>query len=203
MHSPSLSALTKRPLSILVLVGAFSLSTAPSLAQIRPNEALEGANIAPVAKTGQTVSYAPGDDGDVEAGVSGASPRFTDGGDGTVSDTLTSLIWTKDAGHYEHHWADALNYCRNYPSGVPAGWRLPNFRELMSLLDFGQKFPMLPLNHPFINLVSDHTGIYWSSTTNIVYDSLSKANAINFGTGDVRLLSKLGGAGYLLCVRNK
>ena len=41
---------------------------------------------APVEKSGQTTSYATGDDGDLEKGVAWPSPRFTDNGDGTVTD---------------------------------------------------------------------------------------------------------------------
>ncbi len=46
------------------------------------------AQAAPVAQTGQTTSYATGDDGDLEKGVASPSPRFTDNGDGTVTDFL-------------------------------------------------------------------------------------------------------------------
>ena len=54
---------------------------------------------APVSKTGQTVSYATGDDGDLERGVEKPplKDRFTDNGDGTVTDNLTGLIWLKNA----------------------------------------------------------------------------------------------------------
>ena len=46
-------------------------------------------------KTGQKTSYATGDDGALRKGVSWASPRFTDNGDGTVTDNLTGLVWLK------------------------------------------------------------------------------------------------------------
>ncbi len=49
----------------------------------------------PVAKTGQTISYAASDDGDIKPGVPWPNPRFTDNGDGTVTDNLTKLIWLK------------------------------------------------------------------------------------------------------------
>ena len=52
---------------------------------------------APVPKTGQTTSYATGDDGGLEEGVAWPDPRFTDKEDGTVTDNLTGLIWLKDA----------------------------------------------------------------------------------------------------------
>ena len=52
---------------------------------------------APVQRTGATQSYSPGDDGDINAGVQWPVPRFTDKGDGTVTDNLTGLIWLKNS----------------------------------------------------------------------------------------------------------
>ncbi len=52
-----------------------------------------------LAATGQRVSYAAGDDASASKGTSwSAATRFTDNQDGTVTDTLTGLIWLKDAG---------------------------------------------------------------------------------------------------------
>jgi hypothetical protein len=54
-------------------------------------------------KTGQTASYAAGDDGAYQKGVQWPSPRFTnpDGStpisDNVVLDRLTGLVWTQDA----------------------------------------------------------------------------------------------------------
>jgi hypothetical protein len=42
--------------------------------------------------TGQTTSYAPGDDGDVQAG---APLSYTDNGDGTITDNNTGRMWEK------------------------------------------------------------------------------------------------------------
>ncbi len=54
---------------------------------------------APVAKTGQTDidTTVPGEDGVLAKGVAWPSPRFTDNGDGTVTDNLTDLIWLRNA----------------------------------------------------------------------------------------------------------
>jgi hypothetical protein len=41
-------------------------------------------------------------------------------------------------------------------------WRLPNVRELFSLIDFSQYGPTLPSGHPFTGVQSSS---YWSSTT--------------------------------------
>jgi hypothetical protein len=137
-------------------------------------------NYAPVEKTGQTTSYAAGDDGDLQKGVTWPSPRFTDNGDGTVTDNLTGLIWLKNANSFGGKtWADALNACNtladdgtNLTDGSVAGdWRLPNVKELQSLIHFGFCYPALPdtagtgqwsEGNPFTNVPSL---FYWSSTT--------------------------------------
>ncbi|NIO68243.1 MAG: DUF1566 domain-containing protein, partial [Anaerolineae bacterium] len=41
-------------------------------------------------------------------------------------------------------------------------WRLPNVRELQSLIDYGRQTPALPSGHPFTGVQSS---LYWSSTT--------------------------------------
>ena len=125
---------------------------------------------APVPKTGQTASYATGDDGDLQMGVASPSPRFTDNGNGAVTDNLTGLIWTKDADcDGKKTWNNALSYCNALANGtcglsdgsVAGDWRLPNVRELYSLIDYGTTYPALPTGHPFTN-VGDWT---WVATT--------------------------------------
>lgn len=132
------------------------------------------------AKTGQTVSYATGDDGDLEKGAAVAGERFTDNGDGTVTDNLTRLIWLKktDIIPDGHSWEDALNDISELNTsgsmaGVDSGdtsnngghqtdWRLPNLKELQSLTDLGQINPAMPVNQPFEGV----NGLkFWSGTT--------------------------------------
>jgi len=48
-------------------------------------------NFAPVPQTGQTMTFAAGDDGVVQAGVVPPDPRFTANLDGTITDNLTGL----------------------------------------------------------------------------------------------------------------
>ena len=70
-------------------------------------------------RTGQSVSYYPGDDGDIQAGVPWPSPRFTDHANGTVTDNLTGLMWTKNGNlvGYPMIWEDALDYVEEMNSG--------------------------------------------------------------------------------------
>src|SRR4030066_1260987 len=49
-----------------------------------------------------------GQDGDIQAGVPWPNPRFIDHGDGTVTDNLSGLMWTKDANLSSKTWQQAL-----------------------------------------------------------------------------------------------
>jgi len=144
--------------SLVVLTGLFLLSASMVWAQA-----------APVAKTGQTTSYATGDDGDLQKGVASPTPRFFDRLDGTVTDNLTGLMWAKDANLAgAMTWAEALAYANNLSfgnagcGGPYTDWRLPNANELASLVDKSNYNPALPTGHPFSNVQSSY---YWSSTT--------------------------------------
>ena len=125
-----------------------------------------------VPKTGQTTSYATGDDGDLGVGVDWiTSTRFITGTTGVVTDTLTGLIWLKNANCFETStWTQAFTDTATLNSGecglndgsAEGGWRLPNVRELQSLVDYGEYIPALPDGHPFTGVQSN---VYWSSTT--------------------------------------
>jgi hypothetical protein len=126
---------------------------------------------APVPKTGQTQSYETADDGDLPAGVKWPEPRFTDNGDGTVTDNLTNLVWLKNANCFgSKTWIDALDASNNLAHGQcglsdgspPGTWRLANARELLSLIDYDNYSPALAPGYPFTHV---HSGNYWSSTT--------------------------------------
>ena len=152
---------------------------------------------ATVPKTGQTGCWdadghqidcaGTGQDGEYQTGVA-ADPRFTDNGDGTVKDNLTGLIWLKNANCFgEQNWMSALSDANTLASGtcgltdgsVAGDWRLPNVKELQSLLDFGGPDPSLPPGHPFSGV--GYTN-YWSSTT-YTFDP-SGARVVGLGGGD-------------------
>jgi len=101
------------------------------------------------------------------------NPRFAiydpgtpaDETDDIVLDKETGLVWARDAdlAGVTRTWEDAISNCHVYIwLGNRRGWRLPTVEELSSLVDPIQKFPALPVGHPFVNVQSS---IYWSSTT--------------------------------------
>ncbi len=132
--------------------------------------------------TGQTTSYATGDDGELQKGLAWPVPRFTDNGDGTVTDNLTGLMWVKDGNLMTTRdptfdnddptnngsvtWQHALDYVALLNSGNYAShtdWRLPNRKELRSLVNYGQTNQATWLNGQGFSGVQ--AGYYWSSTT--------------------------------------
>lgn len=141
-------------------------------------------------KTGQTESFHPGDDGDLEMGVSWPSPRFTDNGNGTVTDELTGLMWLQDANAFDYmSWGNALSSVEDFNNGSEnigfSDWRLPNRKELYSLLDLSQENPALPVGHPIVNVQNNP---YWTSTTCAA--DVSKAFRIFMDQGKVTVLQK-------------
>lgn len=147
-----------------------------------------GDKMAVLPRTGQSVSYASGDDSAAAKGVAWPGTRFTDNLNGTVTDHLTGLMWLKNAGCFApSNWSAALTAANQLASGAcgltdgstPGQWRMPNANELESLVDVSQSAPAVSSGHPFtsINLVK----AYWSST---VYTALtSNALAIRFSDG--------------------
>jgi len=124
---------------------------------------VQGSLYAPVPKTGQTTLYRTGDDGDLEPGVAWPSLGFTDHEDGTVTDNLTGLMWTKSANIWgSANWNTAIDNCNGYSLATYSDWRLPNRRELESLLDLGGYGNALRGGSPFTDLQG---GYYWTSTT--------------------------------------
>ena len=56
----------------------------------------------------------------------------------------------------------ADNDCGLSDGSTAGDWRLPNVRELQSLIDYGNYDPALPSGHPFTGV---QTNYYWSSST--------------------------------------
>jgi uncharacterized protein DUF1566 len=107
-----------------------------------------------------------GQDGELRKGFPWPVPRFEPEGD-TVLDRLTGLVWTMDANIAEFPvaWQEALNYIGSMNRERTFGysdWRLPNRRELRSLISHQIIKPALPEGHPFRNVFP---GWYWMSTT--------------------------------------
>jgi hypothetical protein len=152
-------------------------------------------------RTGQTSCWDPagvvfpdpvpciglGVDGSLLVGWPWPAPRFLDPGDGTVTDTLTGLIWLENANCGARGWNAAIDDARTLATGQcglsdgsQAGdWRLPNAHELLSLIDAEVQW-----NHArlvalgFFGVQND---FYWTSTTHS--NSSNYAHKVSLGDG--------------------
>ncbi len=115
--------------------------------------------------------------------------RFTPGTGEKVDcimDNLTSLMWVRDREDlpdYRMTWQEAMDYVASLnSSGGLCGytdWRLPNRKELSSLINYGQSDPVAWLNfYGFYNILQN---AYWSSTTDV--NDPNNAWLVNLGMG--------------------
>ena len=117
-----------------------------------------------VPKTGQTNTLFAGDDGEYESGAVWPGPRFTIQAEtNVVKDNLTGLLWARNANQGgAMNWTNALIFCEALSLGGFSDWRLPNVRELESLVNYGASDPALPAGYPFTAVQSDY---YWSGSS--------------------------------------
>lgn len=147
----------------------------------------------------------PGQDSAIGAG---APISYTDNGDGTIGNIATGLTWEKlsnDSGIHDfsnsYTWSDAINVKIAALNSAPcfAGhcdWRLPNRRELESLVDAGQVGPAInaAFNSGCNSLCTVTTcsctqlDYYWSSTTE--QDLPNFAWNVDFNVGAVNGFEK-------------
>jgi len=93
-------------------------------------------------------------------------PRFSEKKD-VVIDEQSGLMWTKNANllDFPMTWEEALAAVKEINrSGLYRyqDWKLPNRRELFSLMSHEMINPSLPRGHPFANVFN---GYYWSAST--------------------------------------
>ena len=99
---------------------------------------------------------------------------FVDNKDGTVTDTATGLMWTREDSGSPMDWEHALQYAEGLKVAGHEDWRLPNAKELQSIVDYTRA----PRTHqsPAIDPVFITTRIkdegggtnypcYWTGTT--------------------------------------
>lgn len=100
--------------------------------------------------------------------------NYTDNGDNTITDNATGLMWTKDDSGDGMVWEDALAYAEGEEFAGYSDWRLPDAKELQSIVDYTRS--PATTNSAAIDPVFNCTQItneagqtdypaYWSSTT--------------------------------------
>ena len=93
--------------------------------------------------------------------------RFTNNGDGTITDNATGLMWASDGigegcdWGSSTLWPSAIVWAKGLDFAGYTDWRLPNSQELYSIVDCSRTEPAIDTNY-FPNTKWRY---YWSSTT--------------------------------------
>ena len=61
---------------------------------------------------------------------------FTDNGDGTITDSATGLMWQQADNGETYDWESGLAYAESLSLGDHSDWRMPNAKELQSIVDY-------------------------------------------------------------------
>ena len=96
----------------------------------------------------------------VAAAVRSPTQRFIDNGDGTVTDTTTGLMWSKENVGGKCNWEASDKACRELRLAGHKDWRIPTRGELLTLVDDTRSSPAIDIA-AFPDTQSDW---YWTST---------------------------------------
>jgi len=124
--------------------------------------------------------------------------NFVDNGDGTISDHATGLMWQKTDDGTGRDWQESLAYAENLELASYTDWRLPNAKELQSIVDYTRS-PQTT-NSPAIDPIFETTAIndpegnagqypfFWTSTTHLDgANPYASAVYIAFGDGQGKM----------------
>ena len=104
---------------------------------------------------------------------------FIDNGNGSVTDTATGLTWQQQDDNVGRTHANAITYCQDLSLAGKSDWRLPNIKELTSLVDYRVDRPSID-EAKFPN--TNFTG-YWSASSRA--RNSASAWDVNFSDGNV------------------
>lgn len=102
--------------------------------------------------------------------------EFVNNGDGTITDAATGLMWQQGDSGEGLNWKDALAYAEGLALAGHSDWRLPNAKELQSIVDYTRSpdttgsgaidaiFACTPITN---EAGRPDFGYYWTGTTHL------------------------------------
>ena len=117
--------------------------------------------------------------------------NFIDNNNGTIKDVATNLLWEKYDSQKALTFDNAIKYCKTATTAGFTDWRVPNAKELHSIVDYSRSpdttnSPALNRNYFQATSIINEAGkkdwgAYWSNTTHKNKRSNIKGVYINFG----------------------
>ncbi len=111
---------------------------------------------------------------------------FVDNGDGTVTDRATGLMWTKRDSGTAMNWEAALKCAEDLDLAGHDDWRLPNAKELQSIVDYSRAPDAAdpkrrgPAIDPVFEVTTPESW-FWTSTTHLENRTCGFAVYVCFG----------------------
>ncbi len=105
---------------------------------------------------------------------------FNDNGDGSVTDLASGLIWQQQNDGVKYTQVAAISYCQNLVLAGGSNWRLPEAKELASLLDYREQDPVI--DEQLFSVPSGFAD-FWSASSNV--GIMNNAWGVGFRSGDV------------------
>ena len=194
--------------TILVTLSVLSFSSVTVFAAQPPVPVIQSGQVKCYLVNGtETTCNGTGQDGELKPGVAWPTTRFADNTDGTITDNMTGLIWSKNMGTPGPEtslcsktgtyvtWQEALDQvkCMNQYRYLNFNdWRLPTAEELASIVNYsaGDQDAWLTASgftKPGFS-GSNETYYYWTSTTQT--DSKTSAFVFDKGNGNVSPINK-------------
>ena len=116
--------------------------------------------------------------------------NFTDNGNGTITDAATGLMWMQNDSGEGITWEEALKYAEKQEYAGYNDWRLPNIKELQSIVDYSRApgltnsaaiDPIFVCTHIQNEAGQPDFPYYWSSTTHASMHGGNEAAYVSFG----------------------
>ena len=101
---------------------------------------------------------------------------YNDNRDGTITDEATRLMWMKTDSDTALNWGNALAYCEDFDGSGHTDWRLPNAKELQSIVDYTRSpdttssaaiDPIFTTTSTLVENNERDYPFYWTSTTHV------------------------------------
>jgi len=142
-----------------------------ALSQVEGDERLQGIAFGVNHMTGHIKAY-PADVSDmgkyirpVRGDIYGVED-YLDNGDGTVTDNASGLMWMSADLKECVDWETALEMAENYEYAGYSDWRLPDVKELQSIVDYSGSYPAINQNYFQCSENQENQNYYyWTSTS--------------------------------------
>ncbi len=131
---------------------------------------------------------------------------YTDNGDGTITDNASGLMWLEVDLGVAVDWEEALSLAESSEFAGYDDWRLPDVKELQSIVDYSGSYPAINQDYFTCTELSENENYYfWTSTSAYFSDASPEYNSAwyvafgytSHGAGAVRFSPKYEGSDAL------